>query len=234
MAAVAVPERKVIPSVEPVAQPPTAGTAVVAASGLQFRIAAGYGFGVGDHTGSFRVFSGNLNLQSAVGSSGDLLSAQVWIDRWLAENWTIGLEYVAVRNEGKLTLTLPKGVSILTDPVDATASVKVRADMGFLNLAYRPASGTVHPFIGAGIGVGYGHASAGFGFSNAFLGTLSREVAAGSPIAGIQGFTGVDFDLGRDAYLEVMPRVIVVEGNPVGVDQRYIEFGVTGLVGVRF
>jgi hypothetical protein len=216
------------------AVPPAAAVVAVPAPGPQFRLAAGYGFGVGDHTGSFRVLSGDLNLQSAVGSSGDMVSGQFWIDRWIAENWTIGLEYVGIRNEGKLSLTLPKGVSILTDPVGAEARVKVRADMGFLNLAYRQASGFVHPFIGAGIGVGYGHASAGFGFSNAFLGSVSEVVAAGSPIAGVQGFTGVEVDLGRHAYVAVMPRVIVVDAHPIGIDQRYMEFGVNGILGWRF
>ena len=207
---------------------------VAVSPGPRFRIAGGYGFGVGDHTGSFKVLSGYLNLQSAVGSSGNLISGQFWIDHWLAENWTIGLEYLAIRNQGKANITLPKGLSILTDPVDATARVKVRADMGFLNLAYRQASGSVHPVIGAGIGIGYGHASAGFDFSNAFLGSLADSAAAGKPIVGVQGFVGVDFDVGRYAYLSVIPRFIVVDGHPIGVDQRYMEFGVTGLLGVRF
>jgi hypothetical protein len=75
----------------------------------------------------------------------------------------------------------------------------------FLNLAYRQAAGTVHPFIGAGIGIGYGHVSVGYDFRNAFLGSLSQMEAVGSPIAAVQGFTGVEFDLGRHAYLAVMP-----------------------------
>jgi len=86
-------------------------------------------------------------------------------------------------------------LSILTDPVEAGARVKLRADLGFLNVAYRQAAGFVHPFIGAGIGIGYGHVSAGYDFNNAFLGSLSQVVAAGAPIPGVQGFTGVGFDL---------------------------------------
>jgi len=31
-----------------------------------------------------------------------------------------------------------------------------------------------------------------------------------------------------------MPRVIVVEGHPFGVDQRYMDFGVSGVLGSRF
>jgi hypothetical protein len=213
-------------------QPPTGPAAETAAP--QIRVAGSFGFGVGDHNGSFHVQSGVLKLQSAAGSSGNLASGQIWVDRWLAEDWSIGLEYVALRNEGRLGVVLPKGVSILTDPAYATAQVKVRADFGFANIAYRAASGTVHPFIGAGIGIGYGHASAGFSFNNAFLGSLTQVVEAKKPVVGVQGFTGVAFDLGRQAYFEIMPRVILVNGHPIGVDQQYMDFGVSGVLGWRF
>jgi len=223
-----------LPGNPSVPTPKAQAAAPAKASDLQFRLAGGYGFGVGDHDGSFRVLSGTLKLQSAVGSSGDIASGQVWVDNWLIDNWTIGLEYIAIRNAGKAQIALPKGLSILTDPVDASARVKLRADMGFLNAAYRQASGSVHALIGAGFGIGYGHASAGFDFYNAFLGGLGDVAESGSPIAGIQLFSGVDIDLGPHAYLSVMPRVIIVDAHPIGIDQRYMDFGVTGLLGLRF
>ena len=208
--------------------------AVAAATGPGLRIAAGYGYGVGDHSGTFRVLSGDLKLQSAAGNSGDMVSGQLWIDNWIGENWTFGLEYVAFRNEGKLRVTLPKGLSILTDPVEAGARDKVSADLGFLNLAWRQASGSVHPFIGGGLGIGYGHASAWYDFENAFLGKLSQDAAVGKPIAGVQGFLGVEFDLGDHGYLAVMPRVIVLDAHPIGIDQQFMDFGVDGVLGWRF
>lgn len=198
------------------------------------RVAIGYGFGIGDHTGSFRVLGGTLDLQSAVGNSGDIADAQIWVDRLIGENWTVGLEYLGIRNEGKLRLTLPHGLSILTDPVQAAGRVKARADMGFLNLAWRPAGGHVHPFVGAGIGIGYGAASAWFDAYNAFLGGLSTSTGAGKPIAGVQAFTGVDIDLAHGLYLGVMPRFLLLNGHPVNVDQRFMEFSVDGLIGYRF
>ena len=109
------------------------------------RVAAGYGFGIGDHTGSFRVLSGHLDLNSAAGGSGALVSGQIWIDRWIAEEWTIGLEYVAVRNEGRLSAAFPQGVSIVNGSATAGARVKIGADMAFVNLAWRRASGSVRP-----------------------------------------------------------------------------------------
>jgi hypothetical protein len=221
-------------AVPPLVAAPILEAPMSEAPGPRMRFAVGYGFGVGDHTGSFRVLSGAINLQSAVGNSGDLVSGQLWIDRWLGENWTVGLEYLAIRNEGKATLTLPRGLSILTDPVNGGARVKLRADLGFLNVAYRPAAGWVHPFIGGGFGVGYGHGSAWYDLENAFIGSFAGVAAVGKPIAGIQGFAGVEFDLPYNAYLAVMPRVVILDGHPIGVEQRYLDFGVTGLMGWRF
>jgi hypothetical protein len=217
------------------ATPPvaTAETAVVRA-GPRIRVALGYGFGVGDHTGSFRIPTGSVSLQSAVGGSGALASGQLWIDRWIGENWSIGVEYAAFRNQGRFTVALPQGLSILTDPVQAGAQAKLRADFGFLNVEYRMASGAVHPFVGGGFGIGYGHASAGYYFQNAFLGDVAQVVAVGKPIAGLQLFSGVEFDLTHGLFVSVMPKVIVVDGHPIGLDQRYLEFGVDGMVGWRF
>jgi hypothetical protein len=208
--------------------------AAFVAGGPSVRVAAGYGFGVGDHTGSFRVLSGDLNLQSFAGSSGDTVSAQVWLDHYIGNDWTTGLEYTAFRNEGKASLALPNGLSILTDPVSGGARVKLAADIGFLNVAYRPAGGTVHPFIGGGVGAGYGRGSVWYNFSNAFLGHYAAVSAAGKPIAGVQGFTGVEFDLTEQLYIAVMPKIIVLNAHPIGVDQRYMEFSVDGVMGWHF
>jgi hypothetical protein len=213
----------------PVEDSPSAAT-----TGPRFRIAAGPGFGVGDHTGSFRVLTGHVDLQSAVGGSGILISGQVWIDRWIGENWTLGVEYVAFRNEGVFRAALPPGASGLSGATVAGARARIGGDLAFLNVAWRQASGSVHPYIGGGFGIGYGHASAGFDFNNAALGSLAQVEAIGSPIAGVQGFAGVEFDLGPHAYLAVMPKVIVVDGHPIGVDQRYMDFGVNGVLGWRF
>ena len=216
------------------AQTPSAAAAPAPAGSVpRFRIAIGYGIGVGDHAGSFKVLSGHLDLQSAVGSSGGLVSAQVWADRFLGRDWTVGLEYLAIRNEGTATLTLPRGLSILTDPVTAGAQVKLRADLMFLNVAYRPDGGWVHPLIGGGVGIGYGHGSAGYGFENAFVGGFSGVAVVGKPIAGVQLFTGIEFDLGDHGYFSVMPRVVIIDGHPIGVDQRYMDFGVIGTLGWR-
>jgi len=225
------PRSEPLPAVTPAVA--IAETAV-ARAGPQIRVALGYGFGVGDHTGSFRIPTGSVALRSAAGGSGALASGQLWIDRWIGENWSIGVEYAAFRNQGRFDVALPQGLSILTDPVQAGAQAKVRADFGFLNLEYRMAAGAVHPFVGGGFGIGYGHASAGYYFQNAFLGDVAQVVAVGKPIAGVQLFTGVEFDLARGLYVSVMPKVIAVDGHPIGLDQRYLEFGVDGMVGWRF
>jgi hypothetical protein len=194
----------------------------------------GYGFGVGDHTGTFPISNGSVALKSAVGGSGGMASGQLWIDRLVGENWSIGLEYAAFRNQGKVDVVLPHGLSILSDPVLAGAGAKVRADFAFPNLEYRTDSGWVHPYVGGGLGIGYGHASAGYYFQNPFLGDAARVVEVGKPIAGPQLFAGVECGLTRGLYVAVMPKVIVLDGHPIGLNQQYLEFGVNGLVGWRF
>jgi hypothetical protein len=213
-------------------RPLPAGT--LARTAPQVRLAAAYGFTTVDHTGSFRVLSGTINLQSAIGNAGPMLSGQVWLDRFVAENWTLGLEYMAFRTQGKAVLTAPRGVSILTDPVYADAHVKLRGDLGFFNLAWRPVEGAVHPVLGGGIGIGYGVAAAGYYFNNAFIGALQQGVSIGKPIAGLQAFTGVDFDLTDWLYLGIMPKFVLLNGHPINVDQRLMLFGVDGILGVHF
>ena len=200
----------------------------------QYRVAAGYGFGVGDHTGTFKILGGSVHLESAIGSSGAIASGQVWVDGWIGQDWSLGMEYFRLRHRAHANAAYPRGISILTDPTQLYASATLATDIGFVNLAYRPMEGPIRPFVGIGLGIGYGSGALDFGFSNPFLGSVRASANKGTILAGVQAFSGVEFDLGKYAYLALMPRIVWIDGHPVGVDQRYLDLSFTGLVGLRF
>lgn len=214
--------------------PPAAASSEVAQP-IQFRLAFGGGYGVGDHTGEVRVPGGRLQLASSIGNAGEILTGQAWIDNWLASDWSIGLEYLHLHHRTSAKLSLPHGVSILTDPINGTVGGNLIASIGMLNFAYHPnVSGHVRPFIGGGVGAGYAELTASYYAHSDFFGSLSNSIRLKSPFAGIQGFLGVEFDLFDPIYVSVMPRVIWVDGHPIGVNERYLDFSVSGLIGVRF
>ena len=204
---------------------------------VQLRIAAGGGFGVGDYYGHFDHLGhgGTLSAASVVGSSGALTSAQIWVDNWIDPDWTIGIEFLTMNNTGNLRITLPHGVSILTDPIQGDARASVVTTMGAVNLAWRPVTNMpLRPWIGAGLMGGYGRAAASYSIQSAFLGSSTQTVQAKSAFPALQALLGLDIELGDWVYLSLLPRVIIASGQPFGLPQRYMDFAFTSLLGVRF
>lgn len=189
---------------------------------------------MGDHTGTFPVSSGTVVLKSAVGSSGPLFNAQVWSDRWAGGNLSLGLEYLTFLRRADASGQFPHGLSILTDPVSAGATANIQARIGFFNAAYRPPDGPVHPVLGAGFGIGQGTAGVSYRFYNAFTGPFGSAESKGTLLGGVQAFTGFDADLGRYMWFSLMPRIVLIDGHIVGVNQRYMDYSVSALLGVRF
>ena len=200
-----------------------------------YRFALGYGYGVGDHSGAFKLRHGTLDTDSAIGSAGGIGGMQSWIDNWLAPDWSIGSEYLLITRTDKARLSLPGGYSILTDPVNGNAGAKLSGHLATINIAYRPAlAGWVHPSIGVGLGAGKGEVSAHYALDNDFTGEVDGSVRKRSEIAGMQGFMAIDFDLYDGIYASLVPRAIWVTAHPVGVNQQFLDFSVSGFVGVRF
>lgn len=200
-----------------------------------WRIDVGYTYGIGNHSGRFKLDHGSLDLRSMTGGSGGGLMVDVWRDGFPWPNTSMGLEYLSVRNLAKANMVLPYGVSILTDPVDGKLLLGVRADLGFLNFAFRPqTSGRMVPVIGGGLGIGYGRAFMNYSLSNDFFGSVSGTSRAGSFSAGLQAFAGVDVNLYRGFYFSLVPRVLYVTLHPVGKDQRYTDVLLNGMLGYRF
>lgn len=222
--------------------PPAAVTASVlsppaVAPPRQVRVAAGGGIGVGDYYGYFNHLGhgGRLWADSAAGSSGPLTSGQLWIDNWIGTDWTIGAEYLTLNNLGDLRVTLPRGLSILTDPIQGHARSSVVGGMGAINLAWRPATTlSLHPWISAGLAIGYGRAAISYSLQSPFFGTSTQTAEARSAFPALQAMLGLDIDLGNTFYISLLPRIIYADGHPFGLAQRYMDFALTSLLGARF
>lgn len=218
-----------------VSPPRTRSNALAHARSVTYRVAAGYGLGIGGHAGSFKVEHGILHTDSGFGSEGDTLSIQGWADNWIARDWSVGLEYLYLNNSGKLYGFWPKGISILTDPVTANARADLHGHMGFANIAYRPKENSwLRPYIGAGLGIGWGSASTDMAAENAFAGNYYYKSKANFPFGSIQGFVGMDIAFLREYYISPFGKVLWISGHPFHCDHRYFDFVFGVAIGRQF
>jgi len=199
------------------------------------RIEAGYNGASGSYAGSSKTSGGILEANSMAGGLGGGLAAKIWLDDWPRQSLSFGVEYLEIANRGTLTAHLPKGISILTDPVYAHMGAAVRADVGFVNIAYYPVNtGRVRTAVGAGLGLGYGSAVTDDVVENDFIGISSGLSKSGAPIAGLQSFVDVDYYVTDRLYLSLGPKVFWVTAHPIGINQRYLDFIVGADIGYRF
>jgi len=201
------------------------------ARAVTYRVALGYGLGIGGHAGSFDIEGGTLRTRAGLGSEGDTLSVQGWVDNWVADDWSAGLEYLYLNNVGKLDLNLPDGVSVLTDPVTAHARADLHGHIGFANIAYRPEGSFLRPYIGVGLGLGWGSASTKMAAQNAFAGYYYYESRGSSLFGATQGFLGIDMPLYDNWYVSAFGKALWIPGHPLNVDQRYLDFVFGGAIG---
>jgi hypothetical protein len=206
------------------------------AAPVGLRLDGGWGASVGDYVGTLSLPShGALKIDSQTGGAGGGVLAEAWLDGWPSRDLSIGMEYIRIDNRGALDLALPAGLSILTDPVDANLSLRVAADVGMLNLAYRPRGfGWLRPVIGVGVGGGSGYASYSYLLSNAFLGQALGGSRSRSPFPMVQAFAGVDAELPRHVYLSLTGRLMTVNGHPIGLNQSYTDLVIGTTLGYKF
>ena len=201
-----------------------------------YRITLGYGLGIGSHAGSFLVDHGTLTSTAGIGSDGDTVTAQFWIDHWIGRDWSLGAEYMYLNTMGKLILDLPKGVEVLTDPVHAHTTINAHGHLGFVNIAYRPdTTAVLQPYVGTGLGVGWGSVNCDLGADNAFVGTYDYTQRSATVFGAIQGFMGMDLSLGRTYYASAFGKAVWMPGHPFfKIHQRYLDFVLGGGIGRRF
>jgi hypothetical protein len=199
------------------------------------RLGVGYTYAFGNYAGALITSGGSVDADSLVSGLGDGFTAEAWMDDWPMRNLSIGVEYLQVNNRAAVSATFPKGLSILTDPVSARLNLILHADVGFINLAYRPsAPGLIRPVVGLGIGGGAAHLTTNEFVYNDFFGTYRGSTNSRAPFVGIQGFVGIEGDFKNDVYFSVTPTVLVVSGHPIGINQRYLDFMLQTKIGYRF
>jgi hypothetical protein len=200
------------------------------------RISAGGGWGVGSNNGTYRVARGDLALNSVTGGSGPLLTANLWFDALPVPDFSLGVEALRLINSATASLSLPHGAGILTDPTSGSAKLTASADLGFLDLVYRPdlADKRFAFFIGGGIGGGVGRASARFAIDNPALGDFGQASSVSSAIGGLHGLMGIDFYLTKSLFISISPQLLYLSGHPVGVQQSYLDLMITSSIGYSF
>jgi len=210
----------------------------------RYRLEASFGYAQGNYDGRLKMGTSDRPVgmvsDSAFGSDGRMIGVAAWRDRTILDDLSVGVEYLRFRNKSELTLSAPEGLALglvnLNDPITAPVMAKLRADLGLLNFAYRPAlSGSWHPFVGAGIGVGYGSVSGSVELSSPLLtDDLSHPFSASSLIAGVQGFFGFSADLTDHLYAHMIGRMVLVTARPLGMHQQFQDMALGAGLGWRF
>jgi hypothetical protein len=201
-----------------------------------YRVMVGYGLGIGSHAGYFEVDHGALTSTAGIGSDGDTVTAQFWVDHWIGRDWSLGFEYLYINNMSKLILDLPNGVDILTDPLNAHSTLNAHGHLGFVNIAYRPDTRSLlQPYIGGGIGLGWGATNADLGAGNPFLGSYTYTQRAETMFGAFQGFMGIDMSVGPRYYVSAFGKAVWMPGRPFfKIHQRYLDFVLGAGIGRRF
>jgi hypothetical protein len=134
-----------------------------------------------------------------------------------------------------MKVVLPRGHAILTDDLIAGLSANATAQQITANLAWRPeTSGALQPWIAGGLVVGHARASADYYIKNPFLGTISQGAAISLFYPGFKLTTGMDYTFDHNYYVTLEPGISIVTGQPVGLQQRYINYGLSVLIGKAF
>jgi len=202
-----------------------------------FRLALGGGLGVGDYYAFYNHIGhgGYAESNSGPGNSGALTSAQLWLDDWIAPGWSVGLEFQTINSRGSMNVVLPRGHAILTENLRTGLSANVTAQQIAAKLAWRPQTGgALQPWIAGGLVVGHAHASADYYIINPFLGTIAQGAATSLIYPGFKLTTGMDYTFDRHYYVSLQPGFLIVTGQPAGLQQRYLNFGVSLLFGRAF
>ena len=219
---------------------PTATAALPVAAATDrptLRLALGGGFGVGDYYALYnRIGHGGYAVSnSGPGNSGALTSAQVWLDHWIAPDWSVGLELQTLNSRGRMKVVLPGGLAILTENLRTGLSANVTAQQITANVAWHPeTSGALQPWIAGGLVVGHAHASADYFIENPFLGQIAQGTAISLFYPGFKLTTGMDYTFSHNYYVSLQPGVLIVTGQPLGLPQRYINFGLSLMFGRAF
>lgn len=208
---------------------PTAASA----SEAKFRIEGGFGWNTTTSAIPNERFTDGIftvELDSASLGGGMAWGTAFWVDDWIGRNWSVGLQYFGSRLNGDASTT----VGILGFPLaGAKLDLKGTVHAFGANIAWRKNQGRWHPHIGGGLFVGF--VDLRFSGLRGLAGSGGIDkVDLDAPIAGVQGFLGLDYDLTDRIYIGVSGRSAYVDGRPIGVDIRVLDFVGLAHIGFKF
>lgn len=213
------------------APPPTAAPA--RAQAPRYRLEVGAGVGMGHYDGSIGKPSERVDVDSFIAARGTELRAAFWDDKLLGQRWGMGIDYNHFVVNAKVDALLGGGIGTMTDPVRADLEAKIRADMVYVSVGYRPRpDDTIRPYMGGGIGAGRAVLSTQYTLTGFVQDdALTRQ---SSPVAGLQGFGGVEFDVTDNFYIGPAFRVQYFTGRPLGFSHQFINANIELNAGYRF
>lgn len=209
--------------------------ATAQAQSFRFEVGGGivhsdYDLSLDTDLGPFRV---DARSNSALGGSGPLLSAGFWADGVSWPNLSLGVEYLRGRTDSDLDLDLGG----LGPRVGLDADLKLKTQSLFLNAAWRPNEGALHPQLGVGVGTSWLDGRIKTRGRTDLLGGREVDVVdfdkdALAPSG--QVFAGLDYDLGRRVYVGLVGRYLLIDGRIFNESQVLREMSAQAKLGVRF
>lgn len=199
----------------------------------RYRIEIGAGVGMGHYDGSIGKPSERVDVDSFIAARGTELRAAFWDDKLLGRRWGMGVDYNHFVVDANIDADLGGGIGTMTSPIHTSLEAKIRADMIYLSAAYRPRpDDTIRPYVGGGIGGGWAVLSTHYDLTG-FISddALTRQ---SSPVAGLQAFGGVEFDVGENFYLSPAFRMQYFTGRPLGFPHQFIFSSIELNAGYRF
>ena len=171
-----------------------------------------------------------VSLADAITGDGVAAGAAIYVDEWIGQNWTIGLEYLYSTAEANTSLAV-------TGVGGAALNTKLDAELHtfYINSAYRVNDPNFkwHPFIGVGLGGGYTdiEVSVSAAGAGAFV---SGSGKVDTPYIGAQAFVGFDYDLTERIYLGTNAKFFYIDGRIVDQDIQIGVFSILGTLGYKF
>lgn len=201
------------------------------------RLEAGVGIVVSDHDLSFTERLGGITVpvssNSALGGSGPLVSAGLWLDGLFFRDLTLGIEYLHSNTSSDLSF----GLAALGEVADLGSKFSLKTDTVFANVAWRLNTGFLHPYVGLGLGASWldGEAKSDLAVPRVSatpfrLVDVSKDVLAPSG----QAFIGFDYDLTNLFYVGAAARFYLIDGRLFGEEQVIRELSAQLKIGVRF
>lgn len=200
---------------------------------LRYRVEVGAGVGMGHYDGSIGKPSERVDVDSFIAARGTELRAAFWDDKLLGRHWGMGIDYNHFVVDADVDAWLGGGIGTMTDPIRADLTAKIRADMVYVSVGYRPRpDDTIRPYVGGGIGGGRATLSTHYNLSGFVQDdALTRQ---SSPVAGLQGFGGVEFDVTDNFYIGPAFRMQYFTGRPLGFPHQFIFADIELNAGYRF